>query len=156
VHFTAEQMARFRGACTIFRAFGHEPRYEDMANSAAAFAYSAARGNMVRPGGVLYGLWRDVLPPDADGSALRPVMSVRTRITLLKWIEAGETLGYGCTFTAARPTHVATLPVGYADGYPRALSNRGRAIVRGRFASVVGRVSMDLTLLEAAAPGETA
>jgi alanine racemase len=119
-----------------------------MANSAAAFAYSAARGNMVRPGGVLYGLWRDVLPPDADGSALRPVLSVRTRIILLKWIAPGETLGYGCTFTAARPTLVATLPVGYADGYPRALSNCGRVLVRGRYAPVVGRVSMDLTMVD--------
>src|SRR5205085_1909248 len=63
VHFTAEQMARFRGACAVFHANGHEPAYEDMANSAAAFAFSAARDRLVRPGGVLYGLWRDVLPP---------------------------------------------------------------------------------------------
>ena len=148
VNFTAEQMARFRAACAVFQMFGHEPAYEYMANSAAAFAYSAARGNLVRPGGVLYGLWRDVLPPDADGSFLRPVMSVRTRITLLKWIARGETLGYGCTFTAARPTLVATLPIGYMDGYPRALSNRGRVIIRGHYAPVVGRVSMDLTMVD--------
>jgi alanine racemase len=148
VHFTAEQMARFRGACAVFRAHGHEPVYEDMANSAAAFAFSAARDRLVRTGGVLYGLWRDVLPPDMDGSALRPVMSLRTRITLLKWIAPGETLGYGCTFTAARPTHVATLPIGYADGYPRALSNRGRVLVRGHYAPVVGRISMDLAMVD--------
>jgi alanine racemase len=147
-YFTAEQMARFRAACAMFRACGHSPAYEDMANSAAAFAYAAARGQMVRPGGVLYGLWRDVLPPDADGTALRPVLAWRTRIMLLKWIEAGETLGYGCTFTAARRTRVATLPVGYADGYSRALSNRGRVLVRGHSAPVVGRVSMDLTMVD--------
>jgi len=89
-----------------------------------------------------------VLPPQADGSALHPVMSLRTRIMMLKWIAPGETLGYGRTFTAARPTHVATLPIGYADGYPRALSNRGRVLVRRRFAPVVGRISMDLTLVD--------
>ena len=146
--FTAEQTARFRAACELFRACGHAPTFADLANSAGAWAHPAARGNMVRPGGVLYGLWRDVLPPQTDGSALRSVMSLRTRIMMLKWIAAGETLGYGRTFTAARSTHVATLPIGYADGYPRALSNRGRVLVRGQFAPVVGRISMDLTLVD--------
>ncbi|MFN2414120.1 MAG: alanine racemase C-terminal domain-containing protein, partial [Pyrinomonadaceae bacterium] len=102
----------------------------------------------VRPGGVLYGLWRDVLPPQAGEPALRPVMSLRTRVTLLKAVHAGETLGYGCTYEGAREMLVATVPAGYADGYVRALSNRGRVIVRGQFAPVVGRVSMDLTLLD--------
>jgi alanine racemase len=148
VHFTAEQMARFRAACAVFRGCGHDPFYEDMANSAAAFAYSAARGSMVRPGGVLYGLWRDVLPPGIDGSVLQPVLALRTRIMLLKWIAPGESVGYGCTFTAERRTHVATLPIGYADGYPRTLSNRGRVLVRGHDAPVIGRVSMDLTLVD--------
>ncbi len=75
-------------------------------------------------------------------------MSLRSHVTLLKTISSGETLGYGCTFKAARPTRVATLPIGYHDGYPRHLSNRGRVIVRGQFAPVVGRVSMDLTLVD--------
>jgi alanine racemase len=147
--FTQEQSARFRSACDEFRGAGHAPTFIDMANSAATFAHPAARGNMVRPGGVLYGLWRDVLQRAQDGlPEFRPVMNVRSRIILLKWIEAGETLGYGCTFVATRPTLVATLPIGYHDGYARALSNRGRVIVRGCFAPVAGRVSMDLTLLD--------
>ncbi len=146
--FTAAQVARFHAACAAFRAAGHTFELEDLANSAGTFAHPAARGTMVRPGGVLYGLWRDVLPPQIDGTALRPVMTLRTRIMLLKWIESGETLGYGCTFTATRRTRVATLPLGYADGYPRALSNRARVLVRGCFAPVVGRVSMDLTLVD--------
>lgn len=146
--FTEEQLKHFREAVAAFRARGHEPTYEHAANSAATFAHPESRGNMVRPGGVLYGLWRDVLPPLADAPALRPVMSLRTRIMLLKRVHAGETLGYGCTFEAAREMKVATVPVGYADGYTRALSNRGRVIVRGRFAPVVGRISMDLTLLD--------
>jgi alanine racemase len=146
--FTEEQFRHFREAVAAFRGRGHAPTYEHAANSAATFAHPETRGNMVRPGGVLYGLWRDVLPPQADAPEFRPVMSVRTRVTLLKRVHAGETLGYGCTFEAAREMLVATVTAGYADGYARALSNRGRVIVRGRLAPVVGRISMDLTLLD--------
>jgi alanine racemase len=146
--FTEEQLKRFREGVAAFRARGHAPEYEHMANSAATFAHPETRGNMVRPGGVLYGLWRDVLPPLADMPELRPVMSVRTHVTLLKQVHAGETLGYGCTYEAAREMTVATVPAGYADGYARGLSNRGRVVVKGKLAPVVGRVSMDLTLLD--------
>jgi len=146
--FTEEQLERYKNAVAAFRERGHRPTYEHLANSAATFAHPETHGNMVRPGGVLYGLWRDILPPLAETPALRPVMSVRSRITLLKRAHAGETLGYGCTFEATREMKVATVPAGYADGYARALSNRGRVIVRGRFAPVVGRVSMDLMLLD--------
>ena len=75
-------------------------------------------------------------------------MSLRSRIMLLKHIHKGETLGYGCTFEASRETLAAVLPVGYNDGYVRALSNRGRVIVRGAYAPVVGRISMDLTIID--------
>jgi alanine racemase len=75
-------------------------------------------------------------------------MSVRSRVILLKRVHSGETLGYGCTYEAAREMVVATVPVGYADGYVRALSNRGRVAVRGKLAPVVGRVSMDLTIVD--------
>jgi len=145
---TNEQLTRFQAACSVFRAHGHTPTFIDMANSAATFAHAATRGNMVRPGGVLYGLWRDVLAAQSEPPPLRAVMALRSRIILLKWIKTGETLGYGCEFTATRRTLVATLPVGYHDGYMRALSNRGRVIVRGCYARVAGRISMDLTLLD--------
>jgi alanine racemase len=146
--FTEEQLKRFRAAQAAFREAGHRPVYEHMANSAATFAHPETRGNMVRPGGVLYGLWRDVLPAAGGQPPLRPVMAFRTRVTLLKRVRRGESLGYGCTFEASRDMLVATVPAGYADGYARTLSNRGRVIVRGVYASVVGRVSMDLTLLD--------
>ncbi len=146
--FTDEQVARFRSAIELLRERGHNPTFEDLANSAGMFAHPAGWGNMVRPGGVLYGLWRDVLPPAPEPPPLLPVMSLRTRVMLVKRIHAGETLGYGCTFEASRETTVATLPIGYNDGYVRALSNRGRAIVRGQYAPVVGRISMDLTLMD--------
>ena len=148
--FTSDQLRRFREAAAAFRASGHAPTYEHMANSAATFAHPETWGDMVRPGGVLYGLWRDVLPPLEAGPPLRlrPVMSLRSRVTLIKRVHAGEPLGYGCTYEASREMLVATVPAGYADGYVRALSNRGRVIMKGVYAPVVGRVSMDLTLVD--------
>jgi alanine racemase len=75
-------------------------------------------------------------------------MSLHSRITLLKWIPRGETIGYGCTFEASRQTLVATIPIGYDDGYKRGLSNRGHVVVRDVYAPVVGRVSMDLSMVD--------
>ena len=167
---TADQIQRFERAVELFRERGYTPTYRHLANSAATFDQPAAYGNMVRPGGVLYGLWRDILPPadvragSGPGSpsgqpawgggcdrliaGFKPVMSVRSRISLLKWVPEGETIGYGCTYETSCKTLVATLPIGYNDGYMRGLSNRGRVIVHGTYASVVGRISMDLTLID--------
>ena len=75
-------------------------------------------------------------------------MSLHTRVLLLKTVPEGTALGYGGTFVTERPSHIATLPIGYEDGLRRALSNRGRVIVRDKFAPIVGRVSMDLTLVD--------
>jgi alanine racemase len=145
---TEDQIKRFENVGRIFRAHGFAPRYLHCANSAGLFSHPEALGNMVRPGGVLYGLWRDILPPSAENHGLRPVMSVHTRIMLLKWVPQGDTIGYGCTFEASRKSLVATVPVGYHDGYLRGLSNRSHVIVRGTYAPVVGRISMDLTILD--------
>jgi alanine racemase len=146
--FTKDQEARFKDAVDIFRARGFNTTYEDLGNSAGTFAHESSWGNMVRPGGVLYGLWRDILPLSVGEIPLRPVMSLHSRITLLKRVAKGETLGYGCTFEASRETLVATLPIGYHDGYMRALSNRSNVIVRGAYAPVIGRISMDITLVD--------
>lgn len=145
---TDKQIRRFQSASQTLLEHGLKPSHYHLANSAAIYSQPGARGNMVRPGGVLYGLWRDVLAPDMDGAAFKPVMSLRTRITLLKWVRSGETIGYGCTFEASRESLIATLPIGYDDGYMRGLSNRARVIVRGLYAPVVGRISMDLTLVD--------
>lgn len=145
---TQDQIQRFEHTVVAFRARGYEPTYRHLANSAAIFGQPTAWGNMVRPGGVLYGLWRDILAPADRNQRLEPVMSLHTRISLLKWVPAGETVGYGCTFEASSKTLVATVPVGYHDGYMRGLSNRGHAIIRGAFATVIGRISMDLTLID--------
>jgi alanine racemase len=145
---TRDQIQRFDDAVTVFRNHGYRPTHLHLANSAGLFGYRESWGNLVRPGGVLYGLWRDVLPQSMSKPELRPVMSLHSRICLLKWVPAGETIGYGCTFEASRRSRVATVAVGYHDGYMRGLSNRAHVIVRGMYAPVVGRVSMDLTLID--------
>ena len=145
---TLDQISRFEEAVGLCRDHGYRPTHLHLANSAGIFGHRGAWGNMVRPGGVLYGLWRDVLPLSTRDAALLPVMSVHSRISLLKWVPPGETIGYGCTFEASRKSLIATVPIGYHDGYMRGLSNRAHVIVRGVYAPVVGRVSMDLTLID--------
>ena len=145
---TNDQIHRFDDAVALFREHGYRPTHLHLANSAAVFGQRESWGNLVRPGGVLYGLWRDVLPLSVSNVELLPVMSLHSRISLLKWIPPGETIGYGCTFEASRRSLIATVPVGYHDGYMRGLSNRAHVIVRGVYVPVVGRISMDLTLID--------
>jgi len=122
------------------------------AGSAALLRSREAQLSIVRPGIALFGV--DPLPAvvprvaGATGAGLRPVMSVHSRIVALRRIEVGETVGYGGTFRARRPTEVATIPIGYADGLDRSLSNRGAILVRGRRAPIVGVVSMDMTTVD--------
>jgi alanine racemase len=146
--FTNEQARLFDRAVAQARRRGHGPRWIHQANSAAAHAYSHARGNLIRPGGIMYGLWRDTTNRAVPPLDWRPVLSLRTRVILLKTVPEGTPLGYGCTFTAARESRIATLPIGYNDGLRRGLSNSGRVLVRGEFAPVVGRISMDLTMVD--------
>jgi alanine racemase len=145
---TLEQIHRFDAAVATFREHGYRPTHLHLANSAGVYGHRESWGNMIRPGGVLYGLWRDVLPPAITDPGLSSVMSLHSRIMLLKWVPRGETIGYGCTFEASRPSLIATIAIGYHDGYMRGFSNRAHVIVRGVYAPVVGRVSMDLTLID--------
>ena len=146
--FTNLQIERYNNACDIFRAAGHNPEWIDLANSPAAIRYPSSRGNMVRLGGALYGLLDDILTPETARPELRPVLSLRSRIAHLKYIPAGESLGYGRTFVTKRDSLIALVPVGYADGYPRGLSNRGKAVVNGVIVPISGRISMDWTLFD--------
>ncbi len=146
--FTSLQMERFNRARDVFREAGHSPQWIDLANSPAAINRPDSRGNMVRLGGALYGLLDDILPDGMERPVLKPVMSLRSRIAHLKQVPQGESLGYGRTFVTTRDSVIALVPIGYADGYPRSLSNRGRVSINGHFAPVVGRISMDWTLMD--------
>lgn len=146
--FTNLQIKRFNEALEIFHARGFRPTFKDLANSPGAVGHRAARGNMVRLGGILYGLWTDVLPKTIEPPKLEAVMSLHTRIAFLKRVPKGETVGYGRTFQAETDSIIATIPIGYRDGLPRALSNCGRAIAGGVYVNVAGRISMDWTTLD--------
>lgn len=146
--FTENQIDLLETAVEVVHSFSHRPAWIHGANGAGAHAYPRSRGNLVRLGGLLYGLWRDVTDRTIDPLEWRPVMSLRTRIMLLKTVPAGTPLGYGGTCVTSRESRIATLPVGYEDGLRRALSNKGRVLVREQLAPIVGRVSMDLTLVD--------
>ncbi|MEP7038144.1 MAG: alanine racemase [Acidobacteriota bacterium] len=146
--FTNAQIKRFDEAVAIFEENSFSLKYKDLANSPAAVAHENSLGNMVRLGGVLYGLGGDVLPKDIEKPELRAVMSLHTKISHIKNVPKGETLGYSRTFETKRNSIIATIPIGYQDGYSRSFSKRGRAIINGVFAPIVGRISMDWTILD--------
>ena len=134
---------------------GLAPRIKHAANSAATLRLPEARFDVVRPGIALFGVAPVLIGPlDAPiplrrhGRELKPVMRVRTEVVSLRAVPAGEAIGYGHTWRAERPSLIATVPMGYADGLSRQLSNRGHALVRGRRAPIAGAVSMDLTMLD--------
>ena len=146
--FTNLQIERFDAAAEIFRENGFSPIYKDLANSPGAIAHPDSRKNLVRLGGVLYGLGGDVLPKEIEKPDLRAVLSLYSQISLLKKVPAGESLGYSRTFVTAKDSIIATVPIGYHDGYPRILSNRAGVIVRDKIVPVVGRISMDWIILD--------
>jgi alanine racemase len=150
---TRKQSALFEAALRILDSNQLKPALIHMANSAAILSRSETWKSMVRPGIALYGYSR-IRSAGATQSSeapapLRPVLAWKTRIIALKKVGAGQAVGYGGTFVTQGPTRIAVLPVGYADGFHRLLSNRGRVIIRGEYAPVVGRVSMDLTTVDA-------
>lgn len=147
--FTNTQIKRFDEAVAVFEDNGFRPKFKDMANSPGAIVHKNSRGNLVRLGGILYGLGDDVLPKEAVKPELKAVLSLHSRIAQIKRVPKGETLGYSRTFTTERDSVIATIPIGYQDGYRRSLSNRGRAIINDQYVPVVGRISMDWTILDA-------
>jgi len=155
----AEQQRAFEVARRQVAEAGLEPKFVHMANTGAVISrkdtWSYKNGNgMVRPGVALYGYYVPFQRAGREVSGgtlrlpVRPVLTWKTRILSLRNFAANHPLGYGGTYVTKAPAHVAVLPVGYADGYNRQLSNRGRVIVRDHYAPIVGSISMDLTLVD--------
>jgi alanine racemase len=144
--FTRNQAERFEYVLAEIRKAGFVPRYTHIANSAGALIGNCTDCNLIRPGITLYG----ALPSqDFQGKLdLLPVMRLKSRIAMLKWVEAGTTISYARRFTASDKTLIASVPVGYADGYPRSLTNKGEVLVRGQRARVTGTVCMDWIMLD--------
>lgn len=144
--YTLEQGRRFREALAQARARGVHPRLLHTCNSGGLLTRPELHLDMVRPGIVLYGV--APAPHLRDRVPLRPVMRVATQVLFVKDLPRGASVSYGRTWVARRPSRIATLPVGYADGYPRALANRADVLVRGRRCPVVGVVCMDLVMVD--------
>jgi len=140
-----EQRRRFEAAVAKVRALGGTKVARHAANSAAIVRDERVWYDFVRPGVLLYGV---VPPPLSMMIALRPVMTIHSRIVAVKGVRVGESVGYGGRFIASRPTQLAVVPAGYADGLDVRLGGRGAALVRGRRAPIVGAVSMDMLTID--------
>lgn len=142
--FTEIQIANYDRMLAVLREAGIDAPLHHFANSAATLRGFVRPGDFARVGIALYGPSEITI---ATGT-IEPVLRWRTEIMRLKELPAGHAIGYGTSFHTARPSRIATLPVGYADGYDRLLSNNAEVIVRGKRAPVVGRVSMDLVTID--------
>ena len=141
---TNQQVTAFHQLVERMQEHGFTPEERQLANSAGAIRYPQARGNLVRIGIFAYGLDPYHLMP----GELTPVLTWKARVTSIRDVECGQGLSYAWTFRTSRPSQIATLGVGYGDGYPRSLSNTGAVWVRGAQAPVVGLVMMDQTLID--------
>ena len=144
--FSLKQIEMFKKAIAEIEALHFVIKFKHASNSAAIFNYHEALFNMVRPGIMLYGAYPSPHMDKVDG--IRGVMSFKTGIIALKELEKGSSVSYGRTFIAERKTRIAVVPVGYADGYRRELSNKGEVLVRGQRAKIAGRVCMDMTMID--------
>jgi len=149
-----EQLKSFEEARRLLLSQGFDPPLIHVANTGAVISRRESWNTMVRPGAALYGYY---LPFERAGRevsgkglrmAVKPVLTWKTRILALRDVRANQPLGYGGIYVTKAPARIAVLPVGYADGLNRQISSRGRVIVREHYAPIVGRISMDLTLVD--------
>ena len=144
--YSSSQWEKFQKAMAIARDAGFKSRYFHMSNSANLTIFPQYSGSMVRPGIMLYGSYPS--PAIEKLIELRPVLTLKTRIHFLKSVSTGSRISYGGTFVTRRESLIATLPIGYADGYSTRLSNQGEVLIRGKRAPIVGRVCMDLIMAD--------
>jgi alanine racemase len=140
-----DQLARFEGALGAIRARGWSPRFIHAANSGGVLSWPGSHFNLVRPGIVLYGY---PAPAEAGNGDFRPVMELVSRVGYVKTVPAGTALSYGSRYVTSHTTDVATIPVGYADGYRRAFTNRAPVWIAGREFRVSGTVCMDQFMVD--------
>ncbi len=148
---TREQLARFLAACAHFDRLGAPMPIRHLANSGGVLHFPDTWLDMVRPGIALYG----VLPDPASRATveLRPALSLVSQVVYFKIVQTGRTVSYGATWTASHDTRVITVPIGYGDGFPRALSSRGEVLVRGVRRPIIGRICMDQFMVDVGADG---
>ncbi len=154
IEYSYEQIRKFRKAVDTITGMGVKPKILHMASTAAAMLIPESRFSMVRHGIGLYGLWPSkqthlmVSLKDPSLPNLEPVLTWKTRVVQIKNMPEGSFIGYGSTYKTTRPTRLGVLPVGYADGYSRSLSNSAYVLIRGKRAPVIGRVCMNLIMVD--------
>ncbi len=146
IPYTVEQWGKFQEALAVTQGARIFPRYVHIASSANLAAFPSYSGNLVRPGIILYGAYPSVFT--RQHLQIKPLMTLKTRVQYLKTVPAGTRISYGGAVVSKRESLIATLSVGYADGYSRRLSNQGEVLIRGRRAPVVGRVCMDFIMAD--------
>lgn len=144
LNFTSNQLSAFRRLIDHLKKEGLNFKYCHCANSLGIVKYPNSYFNMVRPGLILYG----VRPIRNLPGEFKPVLSLKSRIIFIKEVPSGKTVGYGADFTAASKTKIATVSVGYADGYPWALSNKAKVLIKGKLFNIAGRVCMDHIMVD--------
>lgn len=156
--FMSSQFREFESTLEYLAGQKVEPEHVHCANSAAILDAPQTYCSMVRPGVMMYGCYPS--RTTSESIPLKPALTIKTRVAFVKWIEAGETVSYGRRYRAARRTRIATLPVGYADGYTRLLSGKSTALIRGNEYPVAGTICMDQLMVDAGdadiAPGDEA
>nr|WP_319495408.1 alanine racemase [uncultured Desulfobacter sp.] len=141
------QLNRFNEMVAMLADMGIRPTIRHAANSAGVLELPEAHFDMVRPGVAMYGMApSDEI--DITRHTLAPIMSITAKIIYVKAVPENFSVSYGCTHITTAPTVIATVPIGYADGYSRLLSNQGQMLVRGKKAPIVGRVTMDFTMID--------
>ena len=146
VDYTKQQLVRFNSAVHALEQAGIVVRYRHCANSPATVDLPEARFNLVRSGILIYGLDPSDEAPRPSGFI--PVLSFKTKIAMVRDVPTGTYISYGATFRTERPSRIAVLMVGYADGFRRKPNNYGEVLVRGKRAPIVGRVCMDQTMID--------
>ena len=159
--YTMDQLTRYLDAKAALEARGVTFGIYHCGASAAVLNYPCTHMNMIRPGIALYGYYPDPAMEGLDGPGLEPVMTVKSRICAVRAVPAGTSVSYGRTAVLERDSRLAVVPIGYGDGYPRALSNRMVMGIRGKDCPIVGRVCMDMCMVDVtdlpeAAVGDTA
>jgi alanine racemase len=143
---TLRQVERFGEACAHFERIGAPMPLRHLANSGGVLHFPETWLDMVRPGIVLYGVQPD--PASQRTVALKPAMSLASQVVYFKVVKAGNTVSYGGTWAPQADTRVVTVPIGYGDGFPRALSSNAQVLIRGRRYPVVGRICMDQFMVD--------
>jgi alanine racemase len=145
--YTEQQFMKLQQMVKHLEAQGVFIRWRHCANSPSVIDLPYTHLDLVRPGIILYGLYPSPTVRH-DLISLRPVLSLKARVSFVKEVAAGASISYGCTYKAEAPTRIATIPIGYADGYSRLLSNKAEVLIRGRRAPVAGRVCMDQVMVD--------